>query len=243
MYKRFSIYMSLFGLLVASTFAVGPVSGQEIVSVPTQRAGANAKDGDRAKASINKLKLDDGSAEEVLSLTNPERTKSVQAVLVNRFTPAANQLPFTVESVNIAFRETCQAGSTGLRNSMTFQVVVYLDPTGSGDPANTELVRRQNFDLRPNDGKFQKIVLDSPVPVTAGDVWIGYTNSFSATDDRVIYHAALDTTNPKGRSWIFYNLGSSFEGDVLEAAQVKRTIDDAGLPGNWMIRARGEAGG
>jgi hypothetical protein len=242
MIKQFPILQtSLLGLLAAATFTAAPVAGQQIVRVPAEQAGSLAKGAERGKA-INRLRLDDGTAEEVLTLTDAERTKSLQAVFVNRFTPTANQLPFTVENVSIAVRETCAAGDTGLRKSMTFELVVYLDPTGSGDPANADLVARQTFNLRPDDQKLQKVALEAPVTVTAGDVWIGYTNSFTSTDDRVIFHAALDTTNPKGRSWIFYNLASNFDGDVLEAAQVRHTIDEEGIPGNWLIRARGSVG-
>jgi len=241
MRNRFStLQMSLVALLVGASFAVGPVSGQQLVGVPAEKAGASKVE-DNAKAR-NRLKLDDGTPELVLSLTDAERTKSLQAVILNRFTPAANQLPFVLESVSIAFRATCQVGDTGLRSSMPFQVVVYVDPTGSGDPANTELIRRQEFNVRPRDGKFQKIVLNDPVTVESGDVWIGYTNSFTSVDDRVLYHAAIDTTNPKGRSWIFYNVSSNFDGDVLENAQVKRTVDEEGIAGNWLIRGRGSVG-
>jgi hypothetical protein len=230
---------TVLGLLLAAVSYPGAAAGQQVVRVPA--AAANAESAALAK-SPNVLRLDDGTAEEVLSLSDPTNARSFQAVFLNRFTPSANQLPFTVQAVSIAFRKTCAAGNTGLRKSMTFQVVVYLDPEGTGNPANATLVTRQDFQVRPRDGGFQRIQLNTPVTVTGGDVWVGYTNSFSATDDRLLYHAALDTTNPKGRSWIFYNIGGSFTGDVLQQAQIRRLIDDEGVPGNWMIRARGRVG-
>ena len=127
---------------------------------------------------------------------------------------------------------------------MAFEALIYVDSSGSGDPENAILVARQPFDVRPNDRQFTRIRLDAPVTVTAGDVWIGYTNNAPANQDRVLYHAALDTTSDRGRSWIFYNLsGTSFTGNVLTDAQVRRTIAEEGVPGNWMIRAQGRIGG
>ena len=55
------------------------------------------------------------------------------------------------------------------------------------------LAARQPFELRPSDTRFQKIDLETPVTVTSGDVWVGYTNTVTATDERLIYHAAIDT--------------------------------------------------
>jgi hypothetical protein len=211
----------------------------------TSAAVSQSAQAEAAKAQT-KLKLDDGSAEQVIALVDPTSKRDFQTVVLNRFTPAANTLPFTIDTVMIKFQKTCQAGDTGLRSSMTFDALVYLDPTGSGDPNNAMLVARQSFQVAPSDRKFQKIELTTPVQVTTGDVWIGYTNTSASTDDdsTPVYHAALDTTAPKGRSWIFYNQSSiNFTGDLLSNAEVKQTIDAAGIPGNWLIRAKGRISG
>jgi len=219
--------------------SASPQSGTRVVAVPTAQA-ARAAD----RRARTKLKIDDGSAEQVVALTDDAQARTFQAVVLNRFTPTSNRLPFDLQSVLILFPKTCQAGDTGLRRGMNFEALVYIDPTGSGDPANAMLVAREPFEVRPSDTEFQKISLSTPVTVTSGDVWVGYTNTFTATDDHLIYHAALDTSSSAGRSWIFYNgVGSSFDGDVLANAQIRRLVDDEGIPGNWMIRAKGSIGG
>jgi hypothetical protein len=231
----------------AAAMAAAPLTqaapqAQQIQEVPAERAQkAGAADEER-RARV-RFKLDDGTQESVISLNNEEQTRGLQAVLLNRFTPDEDELPLTIEVVSILFPRTCATGGTGLRRGMEFEVVIYLDPDGTGDPANATLALRQPFGIRPSDFRFQRIRLDEPVTVERGDVWIGYTNSATATDDRPIFHGALDRSSNKGRSWLFYNRSSSFTGDVLAAAQVRVLTGEAGIPGNWMIRARGESGG
>jgi hypothetical protein len=233
------------GLVAVFCLSFGPAGaattqeGARVVGVPVSRAATSAN-----KHASKKLKLDDGSAEFVVALTDNTNARTFQVVVLNRFTPASDRLPFEIDTIQILFRKTCQAGDTGLRDGMPFEALVYLDPQGTGDPANAMLVTRQSFEVHPSDTKFQKIALDTPVTVTGGDVWIGYTNSFSATDDRLIYHAALDTSSSQGRSWIFYNgVGSNFDGNVLANAQFRHLVDQEGMPGNWMIRAKGRVAG
>jgi hypothetical protein len=236
--------ISYLGLLAAAVLAApaapaAALQDPRIASSPTIQSVETG-----AAKARTKLKVDDGSAEQVVGLQDSSGAREFQIVVLNRFTPASNMLPFTLETIMIKFQKTCQAGDTGLRSDMTFEALVYLDPTGSGDPNNAMLVARQPFQLAPSDARFQKIDLQTPVQVTAGDVWVGYTNTESATNSTIIYHAALDTTNPRGRSWIFYNRStSSFTGDLLSNAEVKHTIDQEGIPGNWLIRAKGRISG
>jgi hypothetical protein len=241
-FERALLLASVVGLL-AFAGVPAPVAAQqdtELIAVPTTQSAAKA-DKQRAR---KRLRIDDGSAEQVISLADTTANKTVQIVVLNRFTPGANALPLSIDSIRILFPETCQAGDTGLRDGMTFEALIYVDTSSSGDPENAILVARQPFQVRPDDGRFTRIQLDTPVTVAAGDVWIGYTNSAPANQERVLYHAALDTTSDRGRSWIFYNqTGSSFTGNVLTDAQVRHTIAEEGVPGNWMIRARGRIGG
>jgi hypothetical protein len=229
----------------ASPALTAPQSDEpQIVAVPTGRGAAKTGAAEARRAESVRLKLDDGTAETVIGLTlRDDPTKGLQAVVLNRFTPSEQALPFTLETAMILFPKTCQVGDTGLRRGMTFDLVVYVDPTGSGDPDNAQLALRQSFELRPSDRKLQKIPLTTPVTIQSGDIWVGYTNSATATNPTAIYHAALDTTTSRGRSWIFYNgSGGNFTGDLLSNAQFQRRTDDAGVPGNWIIRIRGQAG-
>lgn len=201
--------------------------------------------GDRAAAQrgkFKKLKLDDGSQEQVVGILDGNSRQPLQIVVANRFTPSTAMLPFQLEQAHILLPKTCQAGDTGLRESMTFDVLIYLDPTSSGDPSNAELVHRQSFQVVPSDRKFLKITLSTPVLVSGGDVWIGFTNSLESGVPAANYVAALDTKSSKQRSWIFYTPGGNFAGDALGTAQVRSLIDLEGIPGNWMIRGRGRVG-
>jgi hypothetical protein len=233
----------LLAFAAALALAPGPApaatqNGTRVVAVPVAASAAKAD-----RRARTKLKLDDGKADFVVALTDATASRTFQVVVLNRFTPTSNRLPFQLDIVQILFPKTCQAGDTGLRAGMPFEALVYLDPSGSGDPANAMLAARQPFEVQPSDTEFQRIRLDTPVTVTSGDVWVGYTNTFTATDSRLIYHAALDTSSSQGRSWIFYNgVGSNFDGDVLVNAQFRRLIDEEGAPGNWMIRAKGRIG-
>lgn len=236
----------LVGAPFAASGAAAPGSNQkgtgQIVISPAEANGAVTSD--KRANGRTKLKLDDGSQEVVIGLTDSTNAQAFTSVVVNRFTPSANQLPLTLDTVLILFPQTCQSGNTGLRSSMTFTVVVYVDPSGSGNPANATLAASQDFQLMPDDDVFQKIRIDDPVAVAGGDVWVGYINSSSAVDPRPIFHAALDTTHPKGRSWIFFNdIGDNItSGDLLSSADTKELIDAEGTPGNWLIRARGRVG-
>jgi hypothetical protein len=185
------------------------------------------------RANGPRLRLDDGTAEQVIGVADSEdQTKGLQAVVANVFTPDPAVLPLTINRVMVLFPK-----------GMTFEVVVYLDPTGSLDPDNAELATRQTFALKPSDTRLQKVTLDNPVTVEQGDVWVGYINSVTGTNPEFIFHAALDTTNPKGRSWIFYNrAGSSFTGDRLANAQFQRQVNEPDFNGNWIIRAAGQTG-
>ncbi len=240
-YLTFAAILCLGFVPVTGSVAAAQDDDTLITAVPTAKTAQEEADKQRAKT---KLKLDDGSAEQVVALSDEAKSRTFQAVILNRFTPTSNRLPLQLDTISILFPRTCQLGDTGLRNDMTFEALVYLDPTGSGDPANAMLVARKPFQVRPSDVQFQKITLDTPVTVTEGDVWVGYTNTFTATDNRLIYHAAIDTSSgSEGRSWIFYNgTTSNFDGDVLSNAAIQRTIDDQGISGNWMIRAKGRIG-
>lgn len=223
--------------LFVATTPTAPAAQQNGARIIASPAAAPAHADKRARV---KFRLDDGSQELVIALTDAEGTREVQAVVLNRFTPTSNRLPFDLDTIQILFPKTCQSGDTGLRTGMGFEALVYIDPSGSGDPANAMLVARQPFEIQPSNNRFQRIRLDTPVSVMSGDVWVGYTNSFSALDARPLFFAAVDTSSPsQGRSWIFYNTTSNFTGDVLSDAQIRQTLEEAGAPGNFLIRARG----
>jgi hypothetical protein len=243
---------SRFARVIATTLFAAPIFVvplaraeppiQQITAVPAADSSKADAVSEAKRRARTRLRLDDGSQESVVSVNDETQARGLQAVVLNRFTPDEDSLPLTIDAVSILFPKTCAVGDTGLRRGMEFEVVVYLDPDATEDPANATLAVRQGFEIRPSDTKFQTIRLDTPVVVERGDVWVGYTNSVTSTDDRVIFHAALDRSSSRGRSWLFYNSSSSFTGTVLDAAQYRQRIDEQGIPGNWLIRARGTTG-
>jgi hypothetical protein len=189
------------------------------------------------------LALDDGSFERaigVIEQANPP-TYGNQAVFLNRFTPAESSLPFTVDTVLVLFPFSDQFGETGLESGQPFDILVYIDPSGSGNPANTTQVVQQRIAITPSNSSFQVVRLVNPVVVESGDVWVGFTNTVTGFDSLPIYPAAEDTDNPaQNRSWFFFNDSprDHFGGGPLSGAAA------AGITvGDWLIRVSGQAGG
>jgi hypothetical protein len=220
-------------LAVRALAAVLPLA--LLVAVPT--AGPVAAQAPTAGT----LQLDDGSFETVLGVVSGDQQTGYQSVQLNRFTPDQVMLPLTIDTISILFPTRDRSGNlTGLRSGQTFQVLVYTDPAGTGDPANAKLRLRQNVRLAPNNSRFQDIALSPPVTIQSGDVWIGYTNTITRTTHDPIFHGALDLSSSRGRSWIFFDDdGGDFSEDDLSTAPVKSTVDALGFGGNWLIRASG----
>lgn len=188
------------------------------------------------------LSVDDGSVEGALGVvsTDPQQTSGNQAFFLNRFSPTASQLPLTIDSVSILFPTSTSAGSTFLQSGQFFELLIFVDPSGSGLPANTTKKVQQGFTIQPSNTEFQEILLSLPIVIQSGDVWIGFTNTVTATDNRPLFPAAIDTTPPSlGRSWVFFNgqVGDHFNGP-LDTAD-----NQVVLNGNWLIRANGQTGG
>jgi hypothetical protein len=223
--------------LAASLLALAAIVST-IPAFLTVRAGAAPAP---ASGRAIELSFDDGSFEDVVGVF--AGTTGFQSVSLTRFTPTSAQLPAVLDTVSILFPTRAPNGAdTGLEDDQHFQILVYLDPSGSANPANAELVLRQDFLLSPSNGRFQDITLDRRVTVKVGDVWIGYTNAVTATTHERIFHGAIDRGSSEGRSWLFYNSNvepRDFTGENLAAAQVRTRLDDIGLGGNWMIRASG----
>jgi hypothetical protein len=186
------------------------------------------------------LRLDDGIVDTVLGVTNEETSN--QAVYLNRFSPDPELLPITIDTVSILFPLVDPNGfETGLRPRMTFQLLVYVDEAGTGDPLHSELVRRETFDLAPSNTAFQNITLDMPVEVARGDVYIGFTDFVTSVTNEQIFPAAFDSNQAVNRAYAFHNFdtGSHFDGENLAASDSGPIL----LPGAWMIRALYTTGG
>jgi hypothetical protein len=185
------------------------------------------------------LQLDDGSYEQVFGIGTQNGVGS-QSVYLNRFTPDPTMLPFTIDAVSILFPVHNAGGLTGLTSGLSFDVLVFADPSGSGDPANTTLVSRKSATLAPSDTVFQNVLLDLPIVVQSGDVWVGFTDTVTRNDNRLRLWAATDTSSlNQDRSRVFFNdqAGEHFDGPLATADVVGR------VGGNMLIRAQGQVGG
>lgn len=212
-----------------SLSGAGPVNGSAEAAVARTPPGSQV------------FQIDDGSYEQALGVTDPDGLHGSQAVFLNRFTPSPAQVPVTIDAVSILFPTSSQPGPTGLEPGMMFEILVYVDPSSNADPTAASLVRRQPFRLSPSNTIFQTVPLDSPVTVNTGTVYVGFTNTVTASTNEPIFPGALDTNTSQALSFAFFNreLFSHFDGTNLSAA----TSGPVVLSGNWLIRAFYSVGG
>jgi hypothetical protein len=186
------------------------------------------------------IQHDDGTVESAFGITDRPPTFGNQGVFLNRFTIPDELLPFSIDTVSILFPvSTASGGPTGIIPGSTFEIVVYVDETGSGNPDVTQLKVQRSFAVQPSNTVFQEVATGAPVTIQSGDVWIGFTNTVTATDNRPIFPAAADTNAPQGRSWAFFNgsAGEHFSGPLANAERAEI------VQANWLIRATGQQGG
>lgn len=245
------LHAILLASLVATAFvppAEARRSGDQLAQLQMRSAGGPHQPSEFAElrqtgGDAPVLSLDDGTSEGSFGITaqTPNGLRGNQAVFLNRFTPAENLLPFSVDTVAILFPLSDEGGSTGLSNGMAFDVLVFLDPTGSGDADHTTLVAQQRIALAPSNTAFQVVRLTTPIVVESGDIWVGFTNTVTASNNLPIFPAAADLSGARrGRSFAFFNgaAGSHFGGPVLADADVQVQLE-----GNWLIRLSGQIGG
>jgi hypothetical protein len=181
------------------------------------------------------LVVDDGSQENNIGLTS-----GGQFLWLNRFTPAPGEFPFTLDEVQILF-------DTGIGVNVGEIVDVYIYSDADGNPANgaTWEASYTNLAVQATDGTTWSVYdLGAGVDLTGpGDVLIAVVNRTAGTNPGE-YPASIDQTASQQRSWVgIYNAGNPGNPPTLPADAFFNTIDNAGLPGNWMVRGSGEIGG
>ena len=176
--------------------------------------------------------LDDGVAEDSIGLTT-----GGQFIWLNRFTPAADAFPFTIDEIQVILNNTVSL-------SDQFQVVIYSDTDGDGDPGTGAVyLGGQTFTAQFNDmATFNVFTLTEPVAVDGpGDVLVGLVNR-SGTAGYSDYPAAIDQTASQNRSWIgAYSTGNPQAVPPLPTDDLWGIVDSFGLPGNWTLRAMGSS--
>ena len=187
----------------------------------------------KPEGSIN-FSVDDGSLDDSVGVN--DSTSAYQFVWLNRFTPSAADFPFQLEQISVIW----PAGQVAVGNSI--ELVVYADTDGDGDPSNATYLQSFNVTVQvADDTTWNTYTLSTPVPLTGpGDVLIGAIDRFVASSvTPANYPAAIDTTASQGRSWLGWWAADPPTPPVLPPDDTFDTLDNLGLPGNFMIRGTG----
>ncbi len=178
------------------------------------------------------LILDDGSRDNDIGIGG-----TLEFLWVNRFTPAPDEFPFTLNQIQIYF------SSVGLVNvGDNIILVVYENTSGNNDPAV--------------GGNF---LASFPTTVQALDTWNVYDLptgvDFNGPGDAIVgviglevpgssyWPASIDQTVTQARSWAgWWNASPPPNPPVLPPDNTWLLIDAAGFPGNWMVRGFGTTG-
>lgn len=186
-------------------------------------------------ADVN-LVVDDGAHEHNLGLVF--NGFAYQFLWLNRFTPAANEFPFTLEEIRILFD-----GSGDVSVGQAIDLAVYQD--ADGNPANgATLLGVIHDSIKAVDGTTWSVyTLASPIEVSGpGDVLIGVVNRYVLDGVSLAsYPAAIDTTTPQSRSWVGWWIDIPPDPPVLPPDMTFEVITSP-YSGNWMIRGYGTTG-
>ncbi len=168
------------------------------------------------------LAVDDGSYDSAFGVSGADRL-----AWVTRFTPHPQDYPFRLERIDLQFVDPSAAVGRAI------QLLVYVDPSGSGNPAAATLVRTQDAAIQALHGvNFNSFPLVSPVTVLAGDVYVGAIDLVADAGGTNLI-AALDLT-PSGRA--YYQLNGTAPGAFARCTGAGGCND-----WTWMIRAYGSA--
>jgi len=183
----------------------------------------------RAPGDVVNLVVDDGTRENSVG-----QSGGGQIVWLNRFSPA--EYPIQLSDIYVYFPST-----VGLNVGETFDVYLFEDTDGDNDPAtNSAFVGEQLGATIAALDDWTTVTLSTPSDFNGpGDVLVAVVNRTAGADSGE-YPAAIDETTSQGRSWIgIYSSGVAPSPPTFPADLFWGTVDDAGLPGNFMVRASG----
>jgi len=178
------------------------------------------------------LILDDGSRDNDIGIGG-----TLEFIWVNRFTPNADEFPFTLNQVQFYF------SSVGLVNvGDDIIIVVYENTTGGYDPApGSNWLLSYPTTVQALD---TWNVYDLPAPVELngpGDVIIGAIAL--EVPGTSYWPASIDQTTTQQRSWAGWWSASPPPDPPLLPPDTSWVLIDDYFPGNWMVRGYGETGG
>jgi hypothetical protein len=183
--------------------------------------------------------LDDGTYEDTIGL-NDQSSTEYAAIWLNRFTPASGTGAFTIDSISILWPDNTNGSLVGKE----VDLVAYYDADGDGDPSNAVRLGGDNFVTVPGLDAFDQYTVSFAVPGD-GDVYVGFENTYALGGTTpILFPAAIDEdSGSQDRSWVAGMSSGDPDPDNLANNDLFGTIDGFGLPGNWLIRATGVAGG
>lgn len=159
------------------------------------------------------LRNDDGQFNNVYGISG-----TALGSFIKRFTPACH--PFQLEQI-----EFLVGDSPSIVVGRPIRLLVYTDPTGSGDPSLATLVYTEDTTIQVTSySTFNQYVLATPVAVGQGDVYIGYQDLVPDPEQTTM---ALRDTSVEGDSW--------------RASSLAPEQSLALTGGTWMIRGHGGA--
>jgi subtilisin family serine protease len=214
------------------TWTVGEEPGGVTLSVGEHPADAAA-----AAADVN-LQIDVGLGHNVLGLGSGK-----PVIFLNRFTPAAADLPFTLDRVDVEFLGELDDGADGAVIGEKFDVYVYQDD--DEDPSNGATLLGSVKDVAVSTvDALQSVPVPGGIAVSgAGDVLIAVV----ARDATGGSPATFDDGPGVGRSW----LGTDFDATIGDppdlVALALQKPKDLGIDGfeasNLVLRGHGTRGG
>jgi hypothetical protein len=219
--------------MAASQRRIGSL-GTSGLSGPRTAAPWTPRDADGALT----FSLDDGTYEDTIGL-NDQASTEYAAIWLNRFTPPGGTGAFTINTISIEWPDNPNGSLVG----KSVNLVAYYDADGDGDPSNAVRLGGDTSVTIASLDAFLDYTVNFAVPGD-GDVYVGFENTYALGGTTpIFYPAAIDEGASQNRSWVAGMSSGDPDPDNLANDDLIGTIDSFGLPGNWLIRATGIAGG
>ena len=171
---------------------------------------------------------DDGTHEDAIGLT-----AGGEIAWMNHFVVAANDAAMITE-ISLCW------GTTPDGTAST--IYLWSDPDGNGDPTDAQVLAFTDTVVQNADTDIFTTVdiVDTNVGAVGTSFFVGAMIDHVAAE----YPASIDQTASAAQSWIAGDTTYNLDPNNLGGGDVAPLlIDDAGLPGNWMIRAEASAAG
>ena len=217
--------------------AAGPAQTSRLLS----RTGARMGHGPFWPVS---LILDDGSVEWSMGLN--ANYHGLPIIWINRFTPAPSDFPLTINQISILFPNPTMAH--GNLVGLNVDLLVYEEPTGSGDPTLANKLYQQTFPIQYADGvTWSTYSVAVPEAVGPGDIYVGFANTYDHAGGLPYTYPAPDDENTiLHRAWLAGNTnGADPDFNDLANNQFCALLDSMAPlnAGTWNIRAAGTSPG